>query len=77
MNERDFCYWLKGFFELSGETDITEEQAAVIKEHLDLVFDKVTTKEVTPNPKVKKGSNQSLFDPDAIVDPNLICNANV
>ncbi len=39
MQSRDFCYWLQGFFELSGQSDqITPEQATVIRRHLDLVF---------------------------------------
>jgi hypothetical protein len=48
MNERDFCYWLQGFFELDGGDDqarqgLTKEQVEMIKEHLALVFKKVTT----------------------------------
>lgn len=42
MTERDFCYWLQGFFEIENPTNITSEQVAMIKEHLQLVFNKVT-----------------------------------
>lgn len=44
MNEREFCYWLQGFFELSGEdvVDLSAEQVQIIKDHLSLVFKKVT-----------------------------------
>ncbi|HEY3799531.1 MAG TPA: hypothetical protein VGL58_14355 [Caulobacteraceae bacterium] len=39
MQSRDFCYWLQGFFELSGDvTTISAEQAAMIRRHLDMVF---------------------------------------
>lgn len=39
MQSRDFCFWLQGFFELSDQVDhITDEQAGVIKRHLDMVF---------------------------------------
>lgn len=38
MNSIDFCYWLQGYFEISGQTTITEKQAEVIKNHLNLVF---------------------------------------
>ncbi len=38
MTSRDFVYWLQGFFEISGATAITSEQAEVIKNHLNLVF---------------------------------------
>lgn len=40
MNERDFCYWLQGFFELTVPTSLTEWQVKAIKEHLDRVFNK-------------------------------------
>ena len=43
MNAQDFCYWLQGYFEIAGNNSMTDEQVAVIKEHLQLVFNKVTT----------------------------------
>jgi hypothetical protein len=48
MTERDFYYWLKGYFELSFSKDspyrpqLNAEQVAVIKQHLDLVAKKTT-----------------------------------
>lgn len=42
MTERDFAYWLQGFFEISGTTEVTPAQVAIIKEHLQLVFKKET-----------------------------------
>lgn len=41
MSERDFVYWFKGFIELNGGVP-TELQWQQIKDHLDLVFNKVT-----------------------------------
>lgn len=38
MTSRDFCYWLQGFFELAGHTDLTIEQGDTVKAHLALVF---------------------------------------
>ena len=38
MNTIDFCFWLQGYFELSGETTITPEQSKIIQTHLSLVF---------------------------------------
>lgn len=43
MNAVNFCYWLQGFAELTPETP-TAEQWKSIKEHLALVFTKVTPK---------------------------------
>lgn len=42
MEPRDFTYWLKGFFEISGATELTEKQVLIIQDHLDLVFKKET-----------------------------------
>ena len=38
MNAIDFCFWLQGYFEIHGKTEVTAEQAAIIKNHLNLVF---------------------------------------
>lgn len=46
MSAENFVFWLNGFFELSGATTLSEQQVAVIKEHLQLVFTKVTTQTV-------------------------------
>jgi len=45
MTEKEFCYWLRGYWELSTEDTLTKEQIGVIKEHLRTVFDKRTTPE--------------------------------
>ena len=42
MTEKDFMYWLQGFFELSGATSLNEDQVKVLKEHVALVMKKVT-----------------------------------
>ena len=42
MTEKEFCYWLKGFFELSDAKELDSAQIAMIKEHLDLIFQKDT-----------------------------------
>lgn len=49
MTDKEFCYWLQGFVELGGEAP-TKEQWDSIKEHLALVFTKVTTPYPSPNP---------------------------
>jgi hypothetical protein len=38
MKSRDFAYWLQGFFEISGASGISGEQAETIRKHLALVF---------------------------------------
>lgn len=47
MNERDFCYWLRGFFEINqvnGQCPgFTRTQMELIDKHLKLVFTPVVT----------------------------------
>lgn len=38
MTSRDFCYWLQGFFEVSAATELSAEQAELVKRHLNMVF---------------------------------------
>ena len=38
MNSIDFCFWLQGYFEINGESKVSDEQAEIIKNHLNLVF---------------------------------------
>jgi hypothetical protein len=42
MDAQNFAYWLNGFAELSGDNPPTKTQWKSIKEHLALVFTKVT-----------------------------------
>lgn len=42
MDAQNFAYWLNGFAELSGDNPPTKAQWKSIKEHLALVFTKVT-----------------------------------
>lgn len=42
MTPEQFAYWLKCFYELNEPEIINEKQTLIIKDHLDLVFGKVT-----------------------------------
>lgn len=42
MTTEQFTYWLQGYFEISNNNTLSEEQVQVIKDHLNLVFKKVT-----------------------------------
>lgn len=41
MNAQRFCDWLQGYVEIDGNVP-TEVQWQIIKDHLDLVYNKVT-----------------------------------
>lgn len=42
MSPENFAYWLQGFFEIQNPKTLSETQVQEIKNHLDLVFTKVT-----------------------------------
>ena len=46
MQPQDFCYWLKGYFEMQevehGDISVTPQAAVAIYDHLKTVFNKVT-----------------------------------
>ena len=39
MQARDFCFWLQGYFEISGNAPLDENQVNTIQKHLGLVFE--------------------------------------
>lgn len=47
MSELEFCYWLQGFFEVGNPKQLSPKQVQIIKDHLALVFDKITQDPVT------------------------------
>lgn len=66
MNSEQFVFWLQGFFELTDSNNLSPNQVKMIKEHLGLVFNKVTPpleKSQTPPPLPKKEEpkNEGLF----------------
>lgn len=58
MNERDFFYWLQGYFELQeSTTPLSARQVEIIKNHMALVAEKKTPY-ISP---LKKGGDYSHF----------------
>lgn len=43
LKSESFIYWLQGFFEISEATTLNEKQINIIKEHLELCFEKVVS----------------------------------
>ena len=67
MQSRDFCYWLQGFFELSGtKTPLTKEQCKTIKNHLAMVF----AHEIDPSfgTPEERTALQDLHDEEGVKD---------
>lgn len=64
MNTQDFCFWLRGYFEINGEQAITKEQAEIISKHLTLVFEQ----KAKYLPSISKADVASRFPPDYMGD---------
>ncbi len=45
MTAQEFCYWLQGHLEISKTKVLGEEELKIVREHLQLVFTKVTSGE--------------------------------
>ena len=58
MNTIDFCYWLQGYFEISGSEELSKEQIEIIKNHLNLVF----KHEIDPLRESQTTTPKSLLD---------------
>ena len=72
MSPNDFCYWLRGFFELAGEGPLTEEQSKIISDHLKLVMEEKPKPQnwITPVETKKYCCNGTSSDAsDMIVGP--------
>jgi hypothetical protein len=72
MDATNFAYWLQGFFEVSNAKTLDKEQVQIIKDHLDLVFNKVT-----PNRNEESSKSNDLnipFEVDFI--PKTYCSSS-
>lgn len=58
MTSRDFCYWLQGFYEITGTDTISESQSKMIRRHLNLVF----KHEIDPSIPDLTGELQAIHD---------------
>lgn len=59
MDSVQFTYWLQGALELGQVQSFNEDQARIIQDHLDLVFDKVTPLRL---PKEGRDNTNQLVD---------------
>lgn len=73
MNERDFFYWLQGFFEISETETLSKKQIQVIKDHMALVATKVTPnrQEIPEDTEELQRRIEKLIRP--VQDPSVIC----
>jgi hypothetical protein len=72
MTPEQFTYWLQGFFEISGIEELDKKQTKIIKDHLKLVFHKVTPDRTTTSPQIDFPIEYNPpFDPNHL--PKIIC----
>lgn len=66
MNSTEFCYWLQGYFEMSGDVKYLDgDKLKMIQDHLNLVFDKQTEpfRDTAPTIPNTPGYNPYNFEP--------------
>jgi len=78
MTSEQFTYWLQGYFEIANTSELDRKQVEIIKDHLNLVFSKVTpdrnTEPVNPFPVWK----EPYTDPNTFPNPlTITCDALV
>lgn len=75
MTSRDFCYWLQGFFELSGGGgELSQVQAGIIRKHLALVFKhEIDPGAGPPEHQAKLNEIHAAPGPDPVPAPVLTC----
>ena len=71
MDAQQFCYWLQGYFEISGSDKLTKEQIQIIRDHLQLVFKKETPNYTYPN--FWEGYDFSKYEPLKYTDIQVTC----
>lgn len=59
MTSEQFVFWLQGFFEMTNSRTISEQQTTMIRDHLALVFDKVTP---------YRGAEVEIAQPNPVID---------
>lgn len=70
MTPQEFAYWLQGLFEIADPKTLDEKQTAIIKEHLQLVFKKVTCP-AKPAAQPQRPINDPLVSPAPFVRPTF------
>lgn len=84
LTSEQFTYWLQGYFEISGTNELNSTQVQIIKDHLDLVFNKVTPVRTSDLKVDKEYLKQaippfilpSIFQPTQATDICFICGKN-
>jgi hypothetical protein len=69
MTDRDFIYWLHGYFEISGNFILSNEQIYMIKKHINLV--QKERKEFSDHSAVIEWINEKINNWYNLVDNDL------
>jgi len=69
MTPQNFCYWLQEYIEMHNPETIGVQETKMIKEHLALVFNKVTESNLQPYSEQKF----RIINDDYGFDGELLC----
>ena len=77
MTPTEFCYWLQGYMELSKDgIELSEGQCDMIKEHLSLVFTKIT-KEKDIKEYLENRDKGGIFNIPRDINETRYCNNQI
>ncbi len=62
MTPENFCYWLQGLFEVQNPSFLGISQTEIIKDHLALVFNKVTPQYFSSDNSNKRDQQNAEWD---------------
>jgi hypothetical protein len=70
VTSRDFCFWLKGFFEIANrEGGLSPNETATIKRHLALVFKHEIDPSIDGGDPKKKAEADAIHNPPSFETP--------
>jgi hypothetical protein len=73
MTHEQFVVWLHGFFEISDAKELNEKQVQIIKDHLNLFFDKKTPERSKEVEDTLKGTDLNLEVCICWISHNIFC----
>lgn len=73
MDPKDFCRWLQGVFDISDLKELNEDQIAMIRVHLNTVFEDKTGGGSAGLPKKYRDASTSTWAVDSAIKTVLTC----
>lgn len=63
MKPEEFCYWLQGLFEMADIEELDAKQTAILKRHLNMVFEHIAHLDEKDQPPVHSPAGAFSYNP--------------